>query len=211
MYRCSRELDPGVADELFRSLSGVVTGVAGLRPVAGQFHIGQSKEAALVLDVRDFLSRFRPAGAPGAGRTAVPADQRRELESELVPVMMLLDGPSADCADIVLAAQLDAEQIIDAARHEADNILSSAHQQAEASAAELLQNANRAARTEAAIMVARGMAESGAIRQRVTERLPALTDRAVELVRHLADPGSAAESPRLPAQDGPADQPGQLS
>ena len=50
--------------------------------------------------VRDFLSRFRPAGAPGAGRAAVPADRRRELESELGPVLMLLDGPSAECTEI---------------------------------------------------------------------------------------------------------------
>ena len=51
--------------------------------------------------MRDFLSRFRPAGAPGAGPAAVPADRRRELESELGPVLMLLDAPSAECSEIV--------------------------------------------------------------------------------------------------------------
>ena len=164
-----------------------------------------------MLHMRDFLSRFRPAGAPGAGRATVPADRRRELASELVPVLMLLDGPSAGCAGIVLAAQRDAEQIIGAARREADSILSAAHQQAQASAADLVQHAVHAARTEAAAMEAGGVAEAGAIRQRARERLPALTGRAVALLRHLAEPGSATESPQRPAPPGPTDQPGKSS
>lgn len=164
-----------------------------------------------MLHVRDFLSRFRPAGAPGSGRTAVPPDRRHQIESELVPVLMLLDGPSAECADIVLAAQLDAEQIIGAARQEADSILSAAHQQADARSAELVQHAVAAARTDAATAVARGRAEAEAIRQRARERVPVLSHRAVALVRDLANLGSAAELPQRPAQDGPADQPGHLT
>lgn len=160
-----------------------------------------------MLHVRDFLSRFRPAGAPGAGRATVPADRRRELESELAPVLRLLDGPSADCADIVRAAQRDAEQIIGAARREADSILLAAHQQAEAGAAELVQQAIDAARTQAATMEARGLAEAGVIRQRARERLPVLTDRAVALVRGLAEP-AATDSLQRPAPPGPTDQPG---
>jgi len=161
--------------------------------------------------IRDFLSRFRPAGTPGAGRTAVPEDRRRELESELVPVLTMLDGPSSDCADIVLAAQLDAEQLIGAARREADSILAAAHEQAEASAAELVQREVTAARAKAATIAARGRTEADAIRQRARERLPVLTNRAAALVRELPDLSGAAESPQRPAQDGPADQPGHLT
>jgi vacuolar-type H+-ATPase subunit H len=164
-----------------------------------------------VLHVREFLSRFRPAGAPGSGRTAGPADRRRELESELVPVLMLLDEPSADCADIVLAGQIDAEQIVGAARREADSILSAAHQQAEARAAELFHHAVAAARTEAEAMVASGRAEAEVIQRRARQRLPVLTHRAVSLVRDLADLSSASESPQRPAQYGPADRPRHLS
>jgi hypothetical protein len=46
---------------------------------------------------RDFLNRFRPAGAPGAAsRVAVPADRTAELASELVPVLALLAGTDAE-------------------------------------------------------------------------------------------------------------------
>jgi vacuolar-type H+-ATPase subunit H len=142
--------------------------------------------------VRDFLSRFRPAGSPGAGRAAVPADRRRELESELGPVLMLLDGPSAECTEIIRAAQRDAEQIVRAARSEADAIVSAARQRAAASVAELARQAVSAARAEAEAIVADGAAEAAAIRERTRQRLPALADRAVALVRDLAGSGGAS-------------------
>jgi hypothetical protein len=50
-----------------------------------------------VPDLRDFLSRFRPAGAPGAALAGVPADRRRELEAEVGPVLALLAGTQAEC------------------------------------------------------------------------------------------------------------------
>lgn len=60
---------------------------------------------------RDFLDRFRPAGAPGAAsRAAVPADRTAELASELVPVLALLAGTDAECDRIITAARRDAEQ-----------------------------------------------------------------------------------------------------
>ncbi len=141
--------------------------------------------------VRDFLSRFRAAGAPGAGRAAVPADRRRELESELGPVLMLLDGPSAECTEIVRAAQRDAEQIVRDARSEADAIVSAARRRAAASVAELVRQAVSAARTEADAIGAAGAAEAAAIRERTRQRLPALADRALALVRDIADFGRA--------------------
>ena len=160
--------------------------------------------------VRDFLSRFRPAGAPGAGRAAVPADRRSELESELGPLLVLLDEPSAECADIIAAAKLDAEQIIGAARTEADGIVSAARRQAAASVAELVQQALAAARSEAAAIVAAGAAEAAAIRKRALQRTPALADRAVMLVRELRTLGSADPTQR-PGEAGLASPPGQPS
>ena len=139
--------------------------------------------------MRDFLSRFRPAGAPGAGRAAVPADRRRERASELGPVLMLLDGPSAECSDIVAAAQRDAEQIVRAAHAEADRIRSAARRRAAARADELVQTAIVAARTEAAAITATGAAEAAAVTQRARRRLPSLADRAVALVRDLGAGG----------------------
>jgi hypothetical protein len=72
-------------------------------------------EELSVPQLRDFLSRFRPAGAPGAARAAVPADRRRQLEAEVDPVLKLLDGPDAECTRIIAAARRDAEQAIAAA------------------------------------------------------------------------------------------------
>ena len=137
----------------------------------------------------DFLSRFRPAGAPGAGRAAVPADRRRELETELGPVLMLLDGPSAECSGIVAVARHDAERVVRVARTEADRIMSAAQQRASASVAELVQEAVAAARTEAAAIAAAGTAEAAAITERASHRLPLLTERAVALVRSVGEEG----------------------
>jgi len=142
--------------------------------------------------MRDFLSRFRPAGSPGAGRAAVPADRRRQLESELGPVLMLLDGPSAECSGIVAAAQRDAEWIVRHARDEADRIRSAAQERALASVTELVQQAVAAARAEATVVASAGAAEAAAINERARQRLPLLTGRAVALVRNLGEQGGSS-------------------
>jgi vacuolar-type H+-ATPase subunit H len=139
--------------------------------------------------MRDFLSRFRPAGAPGAGRAALPADRRRQLESELGPVLMLLDEPGTEHTAIVAAARRDAEQILRLARSEADGIRAAARQRAAASVAELVKDEAAAVRAEAAAIASAGAAEAAAITERARQRLPLLTDRAVALVRNLGDPG----------------------
>jgi hypothetical protein len=138
--------------------------------------------------MRDFLSRFRLAGAPGAG-AAVPADRRRQLEFELGPVLRLLDGPSAERAGIVAAAHHDAELILRLARSQADAIQAAAQQRAAASVDQLVQEAMTAARAQAAAIASAGAAEATAITERARERLPLLTARAVASVRDLGDPG----------------------
>jgi vacuolar-type H+-ATPase subunit H len=140
--------------------------------------------------MRDFLSRFRPAGAPGAGRVAVPADRRRELESELGPVLMLLDGPSAERASIIAAARRDAELILRRARTEADGIRAAARQRAADTVADLVQREVAAARAEAAAIVSAGAGEAAAITERASQRLPTLAGRAVAFIRDIGDPGS---------------------
>lgn len=138
----------------------------------------------------DFLSRFRPAGAPGAGRAAVPADRSRQLESELGPVLMLLDPSSAEGSEIVAAARRDAEQILRVARGQADGIRAAAQEHAAASVARLVREAVAAARAEATAIASAGAAEAAAITERARQRLPLLSDRAVALVRNLGEPGS---------------------
>jgi hypothetical protein len=125
----------------------------------------------------DFLNRFRPAGAPGAGLAAVPADRQRDRESELGPVLAVLDAPSAECAALVAGAQRDADQIIAAARSEADGIISAAYQRAADLVTELVQQAVGSAEVQAA-NIARSLA-SLRLRQRVWYRVlsPLITSR----------------------------------
>jgi vacuolar-type H+-ATPase subunit H len=146
------------------------------------------EEAEPVPYVTDFLSRFRPAASPGAGRAAVPADRQRERESELGPVLAALDGPSAERADLVAKAQRDAEQIVAAARREAEEIVSAARRRAADLATELARRAVATADAEASAIVAAGAAEAAAVADRARQRLPALADRAVTLIRDLAQP-----------------------
>lgn len=142
--------------------------------------------------LRDFLSRFRPAGAPGAGRAAVPADRSRDLESELSAVFMLLDGPSADCAGIIAAARRDAERITASARADAGRMVAAAQRQAATRTARLAEEAMSAARAESAAITEAGAAEAAATSERAREQLPVLAARAVGLVRALTEPGSPA-------------------
>jgi vacuolar-type H+-ATPase subunit H len=140
----------------------------------------------------DFLSRFRPAGAPGAGRAAVPADRQRDRESELGPVLAALDEPNAECAELVAAARRDAEQIITAARSQADDIVVAARRRAAGLVDELVQQAVSRAEAAAASIRAEGAAEAAAVAERARQRLPALVGRAVALVRELGDEGRPA-------------------
>lgn len=139
--------------------------------------------------VRDFLSRFRPAGVPGAGRAAVPADRHGELESEAGAVLMLLDGQAAECAEIITAAHRDADDIVRAARSQASSIISAARQAAAARTADLVQQALSAARAEAEAITADGANQAAEVRERARQRLPALVDRALDLVGELGEPG----------------------
>jgi vacuolar-type H+-ATPase subunit H len=127
--------------------------------------------------MRDFLSRFRPAGAPGAGRAALPADRRRQMESELSPVLMLLDGSSAEGSQTVAAARRDAEQILRLAHSEAEAIREAEQQRAAASVAEVVQAAVAAARAEAAAIASAGADEATAIGERARGCHRSLTRR----------------------------------
>jgi vacuolar-type H+-ATPase subunit H len=153
--------------------------------------------------LRDYLDRFRPAGAPGAGGAAVPADRSRELEAELTTVLALLDGVHAECAGVVAQARRDAERIVAAARSEATTMTADADQRARAERDEAAWEVLAAARTEAADAVARARQQALRIRERAEQRIPALAGRAVGLVRGLGtEPsgcaGGRADLPGLP-------------
>jgi vacuolar-type H+-ATPase subunit H len=163
----------------------------------------EDRKGAKVPGLHDYLDRFRPAGAPGAGGTGVPADRSRELEAELTTVLALLDGVHAECAGVVAQARRDAERIVAAARAEAATMTADADRRARAARDEAAREVLAAARTEAADTVARARQQALRIRERAEQRIPALASRAVGLVRGLgtepsASAGRRTDMPGLP-------------
>jgi len=157
-----------------------------------------------VSGLHDYLDRFRPAGAPGAGGTGVPADRSRELEAELTTVLALLDGVRAECGGVLAQACRDAEQIVAAARDEAATITGDADRRARAVHDEAARQVLAAARAEAADTVARARQQALRIRERTEQRIPALADRVVGLVRSLGTESNAStgRSADLPGPSG---------
>jgi flagellar biosynthesis/type III secretory pathway protein FliH len=140
-----------------------------------------------VPQLRDFLSRFRPAGAPGAAaRAAVPLDRARELAAEVVPVLTLLDGTQAECEQIVGRARRDADAIIAAARAKAAATIADGDQRASATREEAARQVAAAAAAAAAAMVADAEQEAARIRARAGQRIPALVGAALREIRQLA-------------------------
>jgi Skp family chaperone for outer membrane proteins len=136
--------------------------------------------------LRDFLERFRPAGAPGAAASAgVPADRSRELAAELDPVLALLADVDAECARIAAQAQDDAERIRAAAREQAAAMAADANRRAGAARREAAEAVLTEARAEAADAVARAIAQAAQTRELAAQRIPVLVSRAVDLIRKL--------------------------
>jgi hypothetical protein len=136
-------------------------------------------------DLHDFLSRFRPAGAPGAAAIGVPADRRRELEAEVGPVLALLAGTDAECGRIVEQARRDAGQLAAATRAEAAEIAADAGRRAVAAREEAVRQVMAAARDEAAAAVRDAERQAAEIRELAARRMPALAGRAVGTIRRL--------------------------
>jgi vacuolar-type H+-ATPase subunit H len=136
-------------------------------------------------ELRDFLARFRPAGAPGTARAGVPADRARELEAEVGPVLALLEGAEAQCKRIIAQARLDAGQITVAAQAEAAVIAADAGRHAAAAREEAAWQAMASAREEAATTVHGARQQAARTRELARERMSVLVGHAVEAIRHL--------------------------
>lgn len=141
--------------------------------------------------VRDFLDRFRPAGAPGsAARAGVPADRTAEISAELGPVLAVLDDVAAECARTVAQARREADRITREAGSRAAAIEAEGAARAqlarEGAGRELVRQADEQAREE----IAAARKEAARIRRRARARLPMLVSRAVDLVRDPDGPPS---------------------
>jgi len=143
---------------------------------------------------RDFLDRFRPAGAPGAAsRAGVPANRAAELSAELGPTLALLAETDAECGRIVAAARRDAKWIADSAREQAATLAADAQDRARAAREAAVEQALAAARAEASATVS--AAQARASRRRAafaTGQADRLAAMGVEMLRAVPPPGGQA-------------------
>jgi vacuolar-type H+-ATPase subunit H len=148
-----------------------------------------------VSPARDFLDRFRPAGAPGPARAGVPADRARELASELEPVLALLDGTYAECQQMLETARREAHRITAQAQAGVAEIGQEAARQARIARDEAAAEVLAQARAEASEAAADASQQAVQIRRLAQRRLPVLAARAAGLVQAglsgLAGPGGS--------------------
>ena len=128
-------------------------------------------------DLRDFLSRFRPAG--------VPADRSRELEAEVGPVLALLAGTDAERGQLIERARRDAGEVMAQAETEAAAIATAAGRRAAAAREETARQALASAREESAAIVRDAERQAARIRELASQRMPGLVSRAVDTIRRL--------------------------
>ncbi len=137
---------------------------------------------------RDFLERFRPAGAPGAAaRAGVPADRVRELAAEVEPVLALLDDVHADCEQIITRAQREADQIAASAQAEVTRIGRDAERRARAARDDARSDVLAQARAEAQQAAAGAGRLALGVRRMAKRRMPDLVAAAVAMVRDGLD------------------------
>ena len=159
-------------------------------------------------DVRDFLDRFRPAGAPGAAaRAGVPADRTRELAEELEPVLALLDGTHAECERITAEAGQEADRIMAAARSEAGLIAADAGTRARAARDEATRRLLAQASERAAAAATAAAQDADRAREQAAQRLPLLVAKAVALVRAGLEGPAGEAAPGRPAPGQPTADP----
>lgn len=148
---------------------------------------------------RDFLDRFRPAGAPGAAaRAGVPADRVRELAAEVGPVLALLDEVHAECGRIIGDAERQSALIAAEAQAEVARIGREAERRARAARDEATSAVLAQARAEAQEAAAGAERQALAVRRRAGRRMPELVAAAVDLIR------GGLDGPPGPAGDGAA-------
>jgi hypothetical protein len=134
--------------------------------------------------VRDFLDRFRPAGAPGAATAAgVPVDRLDTAAAELAPVFAAL------AAVVDEGARLRGEAVAAGLRLEAETadrcraLVAAARGEAEAERAAEAAKVRERAATEARLVVARAQQEAEEVRRTADEHRPRLLAAVLDRVR----------------------------
>lgn len=139
--------------------------------------------------VREFLTRFRPASAPGrAAPGGVPADRSAELRAELEPPLAQLDQAEAEARAVRERAEAAAAAHLRDVQQWADAVVAAAHKEAGRVRARTARQVLRTAEAEAQALLADAEREAAAVRERARSRMPPLADRVV--TRVLADAAS---------------------
>ncbi|MFI9025182.1 hypothetical protein [Streptomyces sp. NPDC053560] len=129
---------------------------------------------------RDFLARFRPAGAPGAaGVVGVPADRSDRIAAEAEPSLALMQRVETEAASLREQASREAARRRADAAHRAAEIVSRAREEAHAVRAHTAERMNAETAAEIARCEAEGKLAVEELRQRAQERTPALVARIV--------------------------------
>jgi hypothetical protein len=138
--------------------------------------------------VREWLDRFRPAGAPGAATAvAVPVDRREVARAELEPVFAALAG------DIDRAAEHRNAMIAEAARRRDDGrtaaraLVDTARVSAEAERAAEETRLRRGAEAQTQARREQGHAQAERVRESAARRRPALVSEVLARLRAEID------------------------
>lgn len=142
---------------------------------------------------RDFLGRFRPAGAPGAASPrGVPTDRAAAAAAELEPLFALLDEINAEVDRVHRDATDEVAELRARGGDEAEHILTRAGTDSAAVSATAAESVRAAAGTSESELDARHRADLGALRTRIGNRMPDYLDRVVTQARAVLTTGPRA-------------------
>ena len=134
--------------------------------------------------MRDLLSRFRPAGAPGTATVAgVPADRRESAAAELEPAFSALDGVLTECRGTRRDATEYAAALAARAAERARLLVARTSLDAEAERADAVTQLRRRSAEDLASVGAQAMVEVERVRLRAARRQPELIARILTRVR----------------------------
>lgn len=134
--------------------------------------------------LRDLLSRFRAAGAPGApGAAGMPVDRRAGVAVELEPVFAALAETTAECERLRAGSAAEAQRCLAEAGERAAAIVAQAQGAVQAERAAAMSRMRRRAETELAAIEDESRAAAEEIARRAASQLPVLVDEVVARVR----------------------------
>jgi vacuolar-type H+-ATPase subunit H len=133
-----------------------------------------------VASLGSILRRFRFHGVPGAAGFGVPVDREAQLDTELLPVLALLDAEQRHASALVVEAEREARVRTDAAEVEAQMIVAEACAQADAARAEAVARILEDAARECVYMIAAAQVEIERIALVAADRTPRLAAEIVQ-------------------------------